>query len=364
MGLSRNINIIIIISCIFSALAFISVSLRFYGKSLKRGRFGADECLILPALAFVVGMGITNIIAALHGELEGQLQVNAQGLLGSNRSTTVFFQTRWALQLQSTLALTFTRISILLFYRRIFPTHNHVFRNLTSTLIGIIIAWGISFFLATLFQCHPVHLIWAPIYAQSSHCYNSQPMLLTATISNTILNISLLALPQPMLPKLQLPLRQKLATGGIFALGTLVCAISIIRLVLSIRASSSFSLAYTNPSPTFTWTYLESALALITANLPTLLPLFPFLSKTIDLHPPLSKPPIRHHISHDSDLLRLTKHSEDAILSTTVEGMQHANPSQGFNFVMGGEEMREGIGLGRIMVEKHMSCHSEAVDGP
>ena len=46
-------------------------------------------------------------------------------------------------------------------------------------------------------------------------------MLLAATISNTIINISLLALPQPMLPKLQLPLRQKLAVGGIFALGTL-----------------------------------------------------------------------------------------------------------------------------------------------
>ena len=46
-------------------------------------------------------------------------------------------------------------------------------------------------------------------------------MLLVATISNTIINISLLALPQPMLPKLQLPLRQKLATGSIFALGTL-----------------------------------------------------------------------------------------------------------------------------------------------
>ena len=46
-------------------------------------------------------------------------------------------------------------------------------------------------------------------------------MLLAATISNTIINISLLALPQPMLPKLQLPLRQKPAVGGIFALGTL-----------------------------------------------------------------------------------------------------------------------------------------------
>ena len=39
-------------------------------------------------------MGITNIIAALHGELEGQLQVNEQTWLGSNHSTTVFFQVR------------------------------------------------------------------------------------------------------------------------------------------------------------------------------------------------------------------------------------------------------------------------------
>ena len=44
-------------------------------------------------------------------------------------------------------------------------------------------------------------------------------MLLAATISNAIINISLLALPQP--PKLRLPLRQKLAVSGIFALGTL-----------------------------------------------------------------------------------------------------------------------------------------------
>lgn len=46
-------------------------------------------------------------------------------------------------------------------------------------------------------------------------------MLLAATISNAIINISLLTLPQPMLPKLQLPLRQKIAVGGIFALGIL-----------------------------------------------------------------------------------------------------------------------------------------------
>ena len=39
-------------------------------------------------------MGITNIIAALHGELKGQLEVNEQAGLGSDHSTTVFFQVR------------------------------------------------------------------------------------------------------------------------------------------------------------------------------------------------------------------------------------------------------------------------------
>ena len=39
-------------------------------------------------------MGITNIIAALHGELEGELQVNEQGWLGSTHSTIVLFQVR------------------------------------------------------------------------------------------------------------------------------------------------------------------------------------------------------------------------------------------------------------------------------
>ena len=46
-------------------------------------------------------------------------------------------------------------------------------------------------------------------------------MLLAASITNAIINISLLALPQTMIPKLQLLLRQKLAASGIFALGTL-----------------------------------------------------------------------------------------------------------------------------------------------
>ena len=64
-------------------------------------------------------------------------------------------------------------------------------------------------------------------------------------------------------------------------------------------------------------------------------------------------------MSHDSDLSRLTKHHDDATLSTTVQGMHVANPSPGLNFVMEGQEMRRGI-----MVQKHMSCHSEAVEGP
>ena len=39
-------------------------------------------------------MGITDIIAALHGNLEDEMQVNEQAGLGSDHSMTVFFQVR------------------------------------------------------------------------------------------------------------------------------------------------------------------------------------------------------------------------------------------------------------------------------
>lgn len=39
-------------------------------------------------------MGITDIIAALHGNLEDEMQVDEQARLGSNHSTTVFFEVR------------------------------------------------------------------------------------------------------------------------------------------------------------------------------------------------------------------------------------------------------------------------------
>ena len=39
-------------------------------------------------------MGITNIIAAVHGNLEDEMQVNEQAWSGSNHSTTVLFQVR------------------------------------------------------------------------------------------------------------------------------------------------------------------------------------------------------------------------------------------------------------------------------
>ena len=128
-------------------------------------------------------------------------------------------QCEWATQLLSIGALTFTKLSILLFYRRIF--RGPMFEISVWILISIVVIWGISFFFATLLECVPIYQVWTTLYGQPRKCYEYLPMFYATAISNMIIDFLIIALPWPMIWRLQMPTRQKIAVGGIFTLGAL-----------------------------------------------------------------------------------------------------------------------------------------------
>lgn len=128
-------------------------------------------------------------------------------------------QCEWAIQLLSLGTLTFTKVSILLFYRRIF--RGRLFDYLVLTLGAVVAAWGISFFFATLFECFPISQVWTTFYGQPRHCYQYLPMFYGTAVSNMIIDFMIIALPWPMIWRLQMPTRQKFAVGGVFTLGAL-----------------------------------------------------------------------------------------------------------------------------------------------
>ncbi|KAL8931005.1 MAG: hypothetical protein Q9208_000107 [Pyrenodesmia sp. 3 TL-2023] len=201
MGLSLRENIVVI-SIFFSVLATTAVFLRLYARRVKGVRFGLDDYTILPALALAIGLAVTNIIGLTFHLARGH-EVDCE----------------FAVQLLSVGALTFTKISITLFYRRIF--RGKLFDVLVRVLSAVIVGWGIAFFFATLFECVPVSLVWKTFYGEPRSCYVYFPMFIATAVTNMVIDFALIGLPWPMIWRLQMPLKQKVAVGGVFTLGAL-----------------------------------------------------------------------------------------------------------------------------------------------
>lgn len=114
-------------------------------------------------------------------------------------------------------ALTLIKLSVLLFYRRIFSSP--AFRIPVWVVGSLVTAWGTSFFFANLFQCTPISGIWE-LTAQRS-CVNSKHLVNAYQGLNLMTDVMILTMPWPMIWGLQLQTRRKAQVGGIFLLGAL-----------------------------------------------------------------------------------------------------------------------------------------------
>lgn len=129
-------------------------------------------------------------------------------------------QASWYGVLFYSLSLTFTKISILLLYRRIF-TYSWAKRASQIVLVIVLIigAW----LTATVFTaCVPLEAFWDWQVAVERHAY-CHPLNLWWANNGLHLatDILIVMLPMPVLLRLRLPRRQKCALVGLFTLGFL-----------------------------------------------------------------------------------------------------------------------------------------------
>ena len=128
-------------------------------------------------------------------------------------------QCRYSSELLTTLSLGIIKISILLFYQRLFTVKS--FFIASTVMIGVVAAWTVAFESAMIAQCSPPRLFWELFEIDyTPHCINVQMMYLGLAASDLILDVMVLAFPVPMVIFLQLPWRKKIAILDIFLLGT------------------------------------------------------------------------------------------------------------------------------------------------
>lgn len=116
------------------------------------------------------------------------------------------------------LILPLEKTSILLLYLRIFHVRRW-FRFTTYVLLAFIWMWGISESLVAIFQCNPVAYHWDK--SINGTCINQQSYYIWVCVPNNIHDVVMLILPMPVVWKLQIGLRKKLALSCVFVIGSL-----------------------------------------------------------------------------------------------------------------------------------------------
>lgn len=114
--------------------------------------------------------------------------------------------------------LALTKISILALYLRIFP--NDRFRYAAIATMGLIALSTTIIFFMTIFSCHPVAFFWNRDIRRGT-CLNVNRLAYANSAMSIIQDLLIVALPLPVLVKLNMGRKKKIGVGFMFAVGSL-----------------------------------------------------------------------------------------------------------------------------------------------
>lgn len=110
------------------------------------------------------------------------------------------------------------KISILLFYNRIFTTSK--FRVLSYAVASIVLGTGVGILFSAILQCSPVQFAWDKSI-KGGTCFNQTAFFRYVSLPQILTDVVILIMPLPFVWKVQTRMTQKVALTGVFLLGGL-----------------------------------------------------------------------------------------------------------------------------------------------
>ena len=140
------------------------------------------------------------------------------------------------------------KISIIHFYISIFGS-NKTFRRAAYAVMAIAIAYAVGVLLENVLICRPFAKNWYPHLP--GHCGNDVGNLIAASACNVAIDLTIIALPIPMIWSLHMATRRKVELTITFALGVLYvsryvpfCSVELIPMLTASAPSQSFVLSW------------------------------------------------------------------------------------------------------------------------
>ncbi|KAI9833957.1 MAG: hypothetical protein M1826_005862 [Phylliscum demangeonii] len=221
---------------VLTTMATIATAARLVARRLSKVPLQADDYTLGLALVLVFGLGAATIASVHNGLGRHQYAVDVAALENFSKSQYAF------VVLYSSCVM-LVKISILLLYRTLFVTPS--FRATVLMVGGYVTVLGVVSTTVTLFKCRRISDGWKIVGL--GECINDVTFFRSTGALNLLADLVILLLPLPVVWRLQLVRKQKLALTAIFALGILV-----------------------DPE---SWSIIEPCVGIICACLPTLGPL-------------------------------------------------------------------------------------------
>ncbi|GKZ26523.1 hypothetical protein AbraIFM66951_002759 [Aspergillus brasiliensis] len=214
---------VLVVTVMMTVLATVFVMVRFFAR--RRASVEWDDWVCLAALVVGYAFMITTALLVTIGH-GGNHMIQFYSDLAKAQP---FVQTFIGTDVLAAAGLALAKLSVLLFYRRIFAI-NRAFSIATWILGAIVVGWFISTACGLIFASHPVVGEWQPWVAHSHIAY--KPFWITYGVLNLVLDIVILALPQLLVWKLNLSKARKRQLSLVFLLGAFICVASIIRVIV------------------------------------------------------------------------------------------------------------------------------------
>ncbi|KAG7004638.1 hypothetical protein G7Y79_00024g055880 [Physcia stellaris] len=238
-------------------LVNVAVFLRLLARKLMKLPLMADDYMIMVAALFVNADAILYPFSIRYGD--GR---HIETL--SPHDITSYLKTIYISAQLYGVSITAVKLSVLLFYRRVFSTAP--FRRRIIVLAILVLAWFVVNNLLGAFQCIPVRKAWEPEIP--GRCINFLDFFIGIQVPNIILDALILALPVRAVLQLQMSKKKKISVLAVFLLGGFSIIIAIVRLAVLITRIGKQDLTYSTAIGD--WSLIEPAVEVLSASLPTM----------------------------------------------------------------------------------------------
>ncbi|OTB01439.1 hypothetical protein M426DRAFT_14464 [Hypoxylon sp. CI-4A] len=246
----------IVLTCL--TLSVLSFGLRLYARNVSGAKLWWDDYWMFAPMIICIAMSTNDFIGLAYGSGKHEADLDEDMVTGfmKNLYTYMLF---WSMGVFS------VKVGILIFYWRIFHTRD--FRVSALAVGGFSLLIFISNFFTFTFQCTPISSFWEQ---RMEHCINQHVFYIASAVINVVGDIAVLALPLPVVWRLNTSRSKKWSLSFLFLLGAFVCVASIFRIV-GVYEIKPRDFTYSNLSGGL-WSTVEVEIGFICANLPAIRP--------------------------------------------------------------------------------------------